>query len=140
MTFWQILLNYTTENVYFQKLVLLVFSSSFMSDRLQPHGLQPIRLLCPWNLTGKNTRVGYHFLLYGISPIRGSWSALTFPSPGDPRGSSQPRDQTRVSCASCVGMGIFDYYATWEAPTVSEIQLNFNLFFKKNHFRSKAQE
>ena len=30
---------------------------------LQPHGLQPARLLGPWNFLGKNTRVGCHFLL-----------------------------------------------------------------------------
>ena len=31
---------------------------------LQPHGLQPTRLLCAWNFPGKNTRVGFHFLLH----------------------------------------------------------------------------
>ena len=30
---------------------------------LQPHGLYPTRLLCPWNSPGKNTGVGCHFLL-----------------------------------------------------------------------------
>ena len=33
---------------------------------LQPHGLQPTRLLCPWDSPGKNTGVGCHFLLRGI--------------------------------------------------------------------------
>ena len=33
---------------------------------LQPYGLQPPRLLCPWNFLGKNTGVGCHFLLQGI--------------------------------------------------------------------------
>ena len=28
-----------------------------------PHGLQPARLLCPWDFPGKNTWVGYYFLL-----------------------------------------------------------------------------
>ena len=31
---------------------------------LQPHGLQPARLLCPWYFPGKNTEVGFHFLLH----------------------------------------------------------------------------
>ena len=31
-----------------------------------PHGLQPTRLLCPWNFPGKNTGVGSHSLLQGI--------------------------------------------------------------------------
>ena len=30
---------------------------------LQPHGLQPVRPLCPWDSPGKSTRVGCHFLL-----------------------------------------------------------------------------
>ena len=30
---------------------------------LWPRGLQPARLLCPWNSPGKNTGVGCHFLL-----------------------------------------------------------------------------
>ena len=27
---------------------------------LRPHGLQPLRLLCPWNILGMNTEVGCH--------------------------------------------------------------------------------
>ena len=37
-----------------------------MSDSLQPHRLQPARLLCPWDSPGKNTGAGCHFLLYHI--------------------------------------------------------------------------
>ena len=36
---------------------------SVVSDFVQPHGLQPTRLLCPWDSPGKNTGVGCHFLL-----------------------------------------------------------------------------
>ena len=39
---------------------------------LWPHGLQPARLLCPWDSPGKNTGVGCHFLLQGIVPTQGS--------------------------------------------------------------------
>ena len=31
------------------------------------------------------------------------------------RGSSQPRDQTHVSCISCISSGFFAHWATWEA-------------------------
>ena len=31
---------------------------------LRPHGLQPIRLLHPWNFPGKSTGVGCHFFLH----------------------------------------------------------------------------
>ena len=30
---------------------------------VQPNGLEPIRLLCPWSSPGENTGVGSHFLL-----------------------------------------------------------------------------
>ena len=39
------------------------FSCSVVFDSLWPHGLYPIKLLCPWDLIGKNTGVGYHLLL-----------------------------------------------------------------------------
>ena len=39
-------------------------SCSVVSDSLQPHGLQPTRLLYPWDSPGKNTGVGCHFLLH----------------------------------------------------------------------------
>ena len=41
-------------------------SRSFVSDSLRPHGLQLIRLLCPWDFPGKSTGVDCHFLLQGI--------------------------------------------------------------------------
>ena len=37
---------------------------------LATHGLQPARLLYPWNSPGKNTGVGCHFLLQGIFPTQ----------------------------------------------------------------------
>ena len=43
-----------------------------MSDFLRHHGLQPTRLLCPWDCPGKNTGVGSHSLLQGIFPTQGS--------------------------------------------------------------------
>ena len=37
-----------------------------------PRGLQPTRLLCPWDSPGKNTGVGSHSFLQGIFPTQGS--------------------------------------------------------------------
>ena len=37
-----------------------------MSASLQPRGLQPARLFCPWDSPGSNTGVGCHFLLQAI--------------------------------------------------------------------------
>ena len=42
-----------------------------MSEFLPPHGLQPIRLLHPWDFPGKSTGVDCHFLLQGIFPTQG---------------------------------------------------------------------
>ena len=39
---------------------------SVMSSCLRLHGLQPTRLLCPWDSPDKNTGVGSHSLLQGI--------------------------------------------------------------------------
>ena len=48
------------------------WSHSVVSDSLWPHGQQPTRLRCPWDFPGKNTGVGWHFLLQGILPTQGS--------------------------------------------------------------------
>ena len=63
-------------NTYYTYLPLLyillcVFSLSVMSRSMWPRGLKPARLLCPWNSPGKNTGVGCHALLQGISPTQG---------------------------------------------------------------------
>ena len=42
-----------------------------VSDSLLPHGLQPTRLLRPWDFPGKNTGVGCHCLLQEIFPTQG---------------------------------------------------------------------
>ena len=63
-------------------------SYSVMSDCFSPHGLQPTRLHCPWDAPGKNTGVGFHFLLQGIFA-------------------------TQVSCISCIGRQILYHCATW---------------------------
>ena len=38
---------------------------------MQPYGLLPARLLCPWDFSGKSTGVGCYFLLQGIFPTQG---------------------------------------------------------------------
>ena len=43
------------------------WSRSAVSNSLRPHGLQPTRLLCPWDFPGKSTGVGCHCLLQFIS-------------------------------------------------------------------------
>ena len=62
--FWHTLVNKESESV----------SHSVVSNSLWPHGLQPASFLCPWVSPGKNTGVGCHSLLQGISqPRDGTW-------------------------------------------------------------------
>ena len=56
---WKLVLN-------FLLLVLVLATQSCLT--LWPHGLHPTRLLCPWDFSGKDTRVDCHFLLQGIFP------------------------------------------------------------------------
>ena len=67
-----------------------------MPDSLQPHGLQPTRLLCPWDFPGQVRIL--------------EWVAISFS-----RGSSQPRDRTRISCTSG---RFFTDWATREAQYI----------------------
>ena len=102
------------------------WSSSVVSNSSWPHGLRPTRLLCPWDFPGKSTGVGCHCLVsyasscalcsvvsnsldlmacnlpgssvYGIFQARIlEWVAISFS-----RESSPHKDQTRISCVSCI--------------------------------------
>ena len=53
-------------------LKLCARACSVVSNSLWLCGLEPARLLCPWDSPGKNTGVGCHFLLQGIFPTQGS--------------------------------------------------------------------
>ena len=48
------------------------WSHSVVSNSLQPHGLYPTRLLCPWDFPGNSPGEDFHFLLQGIFPTQGS--------------------------------------------------------------------
>ena len=52
--------------------IVALFSCSVVSDSYDPMDCSPTRLLCPWDSLGKNTGVGCHFVLQGISPTQGS--------------------------------------------------------------------
>ena len=69
-----------------------------MSDSSRLHGLQPTRLLHPWDFPGKSTGVGCHACAQSCPtlcnpmdcgsskmgfPRQEYWSGLAFPSPGD---------------------------------------------------------
>ena len=54
------------------------WSLSVVSDPQRPHGLQPSRLLCPWDSPGKNTGVGCYAFLQRVFPTQGSNPGLPY--------------------------------------------------------------
>ena len=75
-------------------------------SNVQPHGLQPARLLCPWTSPGKNTGVGCHSLLQDL------------PDPGiEPR---SPALQADCLPLEPPGKLIPSYFLSWrQLPSVS---------------------
>ena len=61
-----------------------------MSNFVRPHGLQPTRLLCPWDSPGKNTGVGGHFLLQCMKVESESEVTQSCPTLSDPMDCSLP--------------------------------------------------
>ena len=57
--------------LYLENAVVIFLVTEFCLTLLQPHGLYPTSLLCPWDSPGKNAGVGCHFLLQGIFPTQG---------------------------------------------------------------------
>ena len=55
------------------------WSRSVVSDPQRPHGLQPSRLLLPWDFPGKSTGVGWHCLFHNTLEDTNSkpWSVFT---------------------------------------------------------------
>ena len=78
---------------------------------LQPQGLQPARLLCPWDFPGRNTGVGCHALLQGIFLTQGS--------------------NLHLLMTLALAGGFFTASATWEARNMSTTPL-------KSIFRGKG--
>ena len=68
-----------------------VLTRSVASSSLQPHGLQPGGLICPWILQAR--------ILEWVAI-----SSLSRPS--------RPRDRTHLSCISCIGRWIVYHWAT----------------------------
>ena len=85
-------------------------SCTLMSDALRSYGLQPTRLVCPWNFPGKYNGVSCHFLLQGIfltqglNPrllllLHGQSDSLLLEAPGKPL----QMDQLPSFCPLSVG-------------------------------------
>ena len=93
-----------------------------MSDSVRPHRRQPTRLPRPWDSPGKNTGVGYHFLLQCMKVKSESEVAQSCPTLCDPMDCSPPGSSVH---------GIFQARVLeWGAITFSEplILGRFKLF------------
>ena len=96
-----------TRGVMFISSRLLVLIHSVMSNALGSHGLKPARLLS----------------IHGIFQARIlEWVAIPYY-----RISSGPRDQTHISCVSCIADKFFITSATWETPQPACLHSNIQL-------------
>ena len=94
--------------LFFWADVLVISSFSGKSPLLSVFCAQS--LSCVWLFATPWTVVLQAPLCMGFSRQE-YWSGLLFPSPGD---LSWPRNQTNVSCSSCIGRQILYHWATWE--------------------------
>ena len=84
-----------------------MLSHAFVPDSLQPHGLQPARLLCPWNSLGQEY-----------------WSRLPFPPPGDvPNPGIKPRSPALQadSLSSGKPREAQEYWSGWPIPSPGDL-------------------
>ena len=82
---------------------------------MRSHRQQPTRLLCPWDSPGKNTGVGFHFLLQCMKVKSESEVAQSCPTLSDPMDCSLPGSSVH---------GIFQARVLeWGAIAFSEINI-----------------
>ena len=86
---------------------------SVVSGSLQPHGLEPTRLLCPWDFPARILE----------------WTAISFS-----RKSSQPRDWTQVS--HTVGR----FFTGWAAREVHEVKVKVKLLSRVQFFATPSYQ
>ena len=77
-------------NMLVRWLMLLLLSHSVVSNSMWPHRQQPTRLHRSWDSPGKNTGVGYHFLLQCMRVESESEVAQLCPTLNDPMDCSSP--------------------------------------------------
>jgi len=116
------------------------WSRSVVSNSSQPHGVQPTRLLDPWDFPGKSTGVGCHFLLQGMkvkSESEVTQLCLTLSDPMDcsPPGSSvHGIFQARVlEWCHFTGMTLCQIQATLKQNSSFKKIFNMSLFIQITH-------
>ena len=101
--------------------------TDFSGVSLWPRGLQPTRLLCPWDSPGKTTGVGGHALLQGLFPTQGS----------NPRLLQLPHHRRIVYCRA---MGKTHYSAIKRSEALIHITMWMNLKNMMLSGRSQAPD
>ena len=97
-----------------------------MSDSVQPHRQRPTRLPRPWDSPGKNTGVGYHFLLQCMKVKSESEVAQSCPSLRDLMDCSLPGSSIH---------GIFQARVLeWGAIAFSKLRVTFLKIIQKLMF------
>ena len=85
------------------------WSRSVVSDSSRPHGLQPPRLLHPWDFPGKSTGVGCHHLLWFIEQ--------SLPNSHHQSNFSTPRPLFQAT------------YLTLSSGDLTDFSIQFNIFY-----------
>ena len=97
-----------------------LFAKSYPT--LQPHGLQPARLLCPWDFPGKNIGVGCHFLQTHSWVRKIPWRRVRLPAPvflGFPGGSDGKESTCNAGDPGSIpGWGRFPWRREWKPAPV----------------------
>ena len=86
--------------------------------------IQPTRLLCPWNFSGKNTGVGCCFLLQGIfltqglnpPPVSSVLACGFFTTESPEKRNQSVSPQERVSIICCLCGSVFHWDLSWWIP------------------------
>ena len=99
-----------------------------MSDSVQPHRWQPIRLPRPWDSPGKNTGVGCHFLLQCMKVKSESEVAQSYPTLSDPMDCSLPGSSVHgIFQARVLEWGAIHCLLQFFEAQTFLILMNFNL-------------
>ena len=95
-----------------------------MPDFFRPHGLQPTRLLRPWDFPGKSTGVGCHCLLQRMKVKSESEAAQSCPTPSDSMDYSLPGP----SVHGIFQAGVLEWGAiAWRTQTMAKFHVDSNV-------------
>ena len=118
--------------------------SLVMSDSVRPHWLQPSRLLRPWDFPGKDTGVGWHFLLQCMKVESKSEVAQSCPTLSDPMDCSLPGSsihgifQARVLEWGAISFSGYADDTTLKAESEDELKSLLSLLMKVKEESKKA--